>query len=210
MIIRLTGSLVLMLVTSAVLFSQPAPPAAHSLVDLQELIADLVVDMPYATPHNFTGETLYPANRAYLVAPAAHALASAAALLRAQGYRLKIWDAYRPLSVQRKLWQKNPDRNFVAHPETGSRHNRGASVDLTLLTIDGKEVTMPSCYDEFGEKARAINPDLPEPVKTHLQILQHAMQTSGFKLLSSEWWHFDFPGWQSFPLLDISLADLAK
>lgn len=210
MIIRLTGSLFFMLITSAVLFSQPAPPAAHSLVDLQELIADLVVDMPYATPHNFTGETLYSANRALLVEPAAHALASAAALLSAQGYRLKIWDAYRPLSVQRKLWQKKPDRNFVAHPETGSRHNRGASVDLTLLTIDGKEVAMPSCYDEFGEKARAVNPDLPEPVKTHLQILQHAMQTSGFELLSSEWWHFDFPGWKSFPLLDIPLTDLTK
>ncbi|PKL40305.1 MAG: hypothetical protein CVV41_19775 [Candidatus Riflebacteria bacterium HGW-Riflebacteria-1] len=210
MIVRLTGSLLFMLITSAVLFSQPAPPAANSLVDLQELIADLVVDMPYATPHNFTGETLYQANRAFLVEPAAHALATAAVLLRAQGYRLKIWDAYRPLSVQRKLWDKNPDRNFVAHPDTGSRHNRGASVDLTLLTIDGKEVAMPSSYDEFGEKARAVNPGLQEPVKTHLQILQNAMQTSGFKLLASEWWHFDFPGWKSFPLLDISLNDLAK
>jgi D-alanyl-D-alanine dipeptidase len=210
MIVRLTGSLLFMLITSAVLFSQSVSPAAHRLVDLQALIPDLVVDLPYATPQNFTGEILYPANRALLVEPAAQALASAAALLRAQGYRLKVWDAYRPLSVQRKLWEKKPDRNFVASPETGSRHNRGASVDLTLVTLDGKEVAMPSRYDEFGAQARAVNPDLPEEIKKNILTLQQAMQASGFKFLASEWWHFDHPSWQNSPLLDVPLTDLAE
>ncbi len=208
LILRLAGCLAMMLASSAVLLAQPAEPVRYNLVDLQTLISDLVVDMPYATPHNFTGETLYPANRAFLVEPAAQALASAAELLRAQGFRLKILDAYRPLSVQRKLWHKNPDRNFVAHPSTGSRHNRGASVDLTLITLDGAEVEMPSLYDEFGAKAGAFQNGLSPAVEANLKILQQAMQTAGFKLLASEWWHFDHPSYKDSPLLDVSLSDL--
>ena len=208
LIIRLAGCLALVLVSSAILLAQPAEPVRHNLVDLQTVIPDLVVEMPYATPHNFTGETLYPANRAFLVEPAAQALASAAELLRAQGYRLKILDAYRPLSVQRKLWEKNPDRNFVAHPSTGSRHNRGASVDLTLITLAGNEVEMPSLYDEFGAKAGAFQKGLSPAVEANLKILQKAMQAAGFKLLNSEWWHFDHPSFKDFPLLDIPLTGL--
>jgi len=197
-----------MALVSTILFAQSSEPVRHNLVDLQTVIPDLVVEMPYATPHNFTGETLYPANRAFLVEPAAAALASAASMLRAQGFRLKILDAYRPLSVQRKLWEKNPDRNFVAHPSTGSRHNRGASVDLTLITLDGTEVEMPSLYDEFGAKAGAFQKSLPPHIATNLKILQQAMQTSGFKLLNSEWWHFDHPCWKDSPLLDVPLTEL--
>ncbi|KAF1080676.1 MAG: D-alanyl-D-alanine dipeptidase [Candidatus Rifleibacterium amylolyticum] len=208
LILRFAGCLAMVLASSAILLAQLAELPRHNLVDLQALITDLVVDMPYATPYNFTGETLYPANRAFLVEPAAAALASAAELLRAQGYRLKILDAYRPLSVQRKLWEKNPDRNFVAHPDTGSRHNRGASVDLTLLTLDGAEVEMPSLYDEFGAKAGAFQKGLPPAVEANLKILQQAMQAAGFKLLASEWWHFDHPSFKDFPLLDIPLTGL--
>ncbi|PKL48772.1 MAG: hypothetical protein CVV42_08180 [Candidatus Riflebacteria bacterium HGW-Riflebacteria-2] len=206
LILRL--ALCLVLVASALSLAQPSEPPRHNFVDLQTLIPDLLVEMPYATPHNFTGETLYPANRAFLVEPAAQALASAAELLRAQGYRLKILDAYRPLSVQCKLWEKNPDRNFVAHPSTGSRHNRGASVDLTLITLDGAEVDMPSLYDEFGAKAGAFQKGLSPAVAVNLQVLQKAMQDSGFKLLASEWWHFDHPCWKDSPLLDIPLTEL--
>lgn len=208
LILRFAGCLAMVLASSAILLAQPTEPVRHNLVDLQTLIPDLVVDMPYATPHNFTGETLYPANRAFLVEPAAAALASAAELLRAQGYRLKILDAYRPLSVQLKLWEKNPDRNFVAHPSTGSRHNRGASVDLTLITMAGDEIDMPSQYDEFGAKAGAFQKGLPPAVEANLKILQQAMQAAGFKLLASEWWHFDHPSFKDFPLLDIPLTGL--
>jgi len=204
----LTGNLLLMILATTILFSQSAEPVRHNLVDLQAVISDLVVEMPYATPHNFTGETLYPANCAFLVEPAAAALASAASLLREKGYRLKILDAYRPLSVQRKLWEKNPDRNFVAHPSTGSRHNRGASVDLTLITLDGAEVEMPSLYDEFGAKAGAFQKGLSPAVEANLKTLQQAMLASGFKLLNSEWWHFDHPCWQECPLLDVPLTEL--
>lgn len=208
LILRMAGCLFIVLASSAILLAQLAELPRHKLVDLQTLIPDLVVDMPYATPHNFTGETLYPANRAFLVEPAATALASAAELLRAHGYRLKILDAYRPLSVQHKLWEKNPDRNFVAHPSTGSRHNRGASVDLTLVTMAGDEIEMPSQYDEFGAKAGAYQQGLPPHVSENLTILQKAMQAAGFKLLASEWWHFDHPSYKDFPLLDVALTEL--
>lgn len=208
LITRIAGCLAMVLVSSTILLAQPSESLRHNLVDLQGLIPDLVVDMPYATSQNFTGETLYPANRAFLVVPAAAALASAAELLRAQGYRLKILDAYRPLSVQRKLWEKNPDRNFVAHPSTGSRHNRGASVDLTLVTMAGAEIEMPSQYDEFGAKAGAFQKGLSPQVAENLEILQKAMQAVGFKLLASEWWHFDHPSFKDFPLLDIPLTGL--
>jgi D-alanyl-D-alanine dipeptidase len=198
----------MVLASSAILLAQLAELPRHNFVDLQTLIPDLVIEMPYATPHNFTGETLYPANRAFLVEPAAQALATAAELLRAQGFRLKILDAYRPLSVQRKLWEKKPDRKFVAHPDTGSRHNRGASVDLTLITLDGNKVEMPSLYDEFGAKAGAFQKNLLPQVAENLKILQKAMQTAGFKLLASEWWHFDHPSYNDFPLLDVALTEL--
>lgn len=180
----------------------------NNLVKIKRLVPDAVIDMPYATKDNFVGKVLYSNNEAYLVEPAALALASAAAELRAKGYRLKILDAYRPLSVQAILWKIKPDPKFVARPTTGSRHNRGASVDVTIVRENLDEVEMPSNYDEFGPKARAFNDCLPANIQKNLKLLQDAMTNNGFTTINSEWWHFDHKSYKDFPLLDVPLEEL--
>lgn len=172
---------------------------------------DVLVDMPYATADNFVGQKLYSANAAFLAEPVAYALASAAQVVLKQGFRLKILDAYRPLAVQSVLWAIKPDRNFVAPPETGSRHNRGASVDVTLVNAsDLKEVEMPSKYDEFGPKASSIQEDLAAPIKKNLSLLQEAMRSHGFTTLRSEWWHFDHNSWKQYPLQNKPFSELLE
>lgn len=186
-------------------FAQPR------LINVMSVSENLLVEMPYATADNFVGQKLYSANEAYLAEPVAHALASAALMVMKHGYRLKILDAYRPLAVQSVLWAIKPDRNFVAPPEVGSRHNRGASVDVTLVSAsDLKEVEMPSKYDEFGPKASSIQKDLAEPVKKNLSLLQEAMQSHGFTTLRSEWWHFDHNSWKKYPLQNKQFSELAE
>jgi len=179
------------------------------LINIRSLDPEIVVDMPYAGENNFTGRKLYQANEAFLIEPAARALASAAADLAKLGYRLKVLDAYRPLSVQSILWSIKPDANFVASPKVGSKHNRGASVDVTLLTSDLKPVEMPSLYDEFGPKARAVGQKLPDGIRKNLETLQKVMTGNGFKILASEWWHFDYKDGRLFPLLDIPFSELS-
>ncbi|MFZ5951495.1 MAG: M15 family metallopeptidase [Candidatus Rifleibacteriota bacterium] len=178
------------------------------LVNLRQLIPDALIELPYATADNFVGQVLYSANEAYLVEPAAKALASVAADLREQGFRVKILDAYRPLAVQSILWKIKPDPSFVAPPTSGSRHNRGASVDITLVDADLKEIEMPSKYDEFGPKARSYGQKLPASIQKNLETLQNAMKKYGFTTINSEWWHFDFQDWKKFRLLNVSFENL--
>jgi len=190
-----------------------ALPAATStttgLVDLERLIPDLDLDLRYATTDNFTNHAVYPVERAFLVEPAARALAAVQADLRKDGYGLRVFDAYRPLAVQRKFWSLLPDPNYVADPKTGSRHNRGASVDVTLIDAHGNECEMPTAFDDFSEKAGAFQPVAGVPARMNRQRLQRAMTRHGFKILKSEWWHFDFGEWKQHPLLDLDLDELA-
>ncbi len=190
------------------------PPVATApvvpMIDLTTLRPAPILRLLYATADNFVGEPLYPDAVAYLAEPAARALARANADLASQGFALVIWDAYRPLSVQRRLWEKRPDPELVADPKTGSRHNRGCAVDLTLARLDGSEVAMPTAYDEVSSFTPARAPGLTPEVFANRTRLQKAMLRQGFKLLNSEWWHFDFPGWDRMPLLDLSFAALAS
>ena len=129
--------------------------------------------------------------------------------LEAMGYGIKVLDAYRPLSVQWKMWKLVSNPDFVADPRIGSRHNRGAAVDITLIFLkDGTEVEMPTPFDDFSEKASPFYEDLPESVKKHRQILSDAMFAEGFiQVVSTEWWHFDDPNWEQFPIEDLPLSE---
>ncbi len=179
------------------------------LVCIKHFIPDCIVDLPYSTTNNFTGKILYSSNEAFLVEPAALSLASASKQILKHGYKLKILDAYRPLSVQSILWSCKPDSKFVAQPSIGSNHNRGASVDVTMVSVeDQKEAEMPSRYDEFGPQASAIGKNLPDHIKVNLAILQNAMLNNGFTLLKSEWWHFDHKSYFEHPILDIPFSEL--
>lgn len=176
------------------------------LLNIKDVAPAVIVDMRYATADNFTGRVLYPAAECLLCEPAARRLAAVQKNLAARGLGLKVWDCYRPLSVQKKLWDVVPDPRYVADPRTGSRHNRGASVDLTLVDSAGHELLMPTPFDEFSEKAHRSYMNLsPEAIKNR-RILQDAMESEGFIGLPTEWWHFDDPSWSHFALRDEPLT----
>jgi D-alanyl-D-alanine dipeptidase len=183
-----------------------APPAPAPLVDAAALLPDALLDVRYATADNLTGRPLYPAARCLLLPGPAGRLVRAATRLRAQGYRLVIHDCYRPLSVQRALWAAMPRVGFVADPATGSHHNRGAAVDLSLSDAAGRPVEMPTAYDAFGPRARAgASTGIGPAALRNRRTLRAAMEAEGFRVNPAEWWHFDAPEAAGAPLLDVPL-----
>ena len=180
----------------------------REMVDLSTL--GIAQDLRYATTNNFMHQKLYPVAKAYLRAPAAQALADVDRELAREGLGVKVVDAYRPYSVTVKMWEpiKNPD--YVADPKKGSRHNRGAAVDLTLIDRKtGNELQMPTAFDDFTPRARQDYNDLPAAAIANRAKLRDAMTRHGFEPLPSEWWHYDFKGWEKFELLDVPLDSLA-
>lgn len=183
----------------------------HDKVDLVEIVkldSTIRIDIRYATPNNFLGVAVYPVGKCYLRREVAERLVRAHRALRDRGLGLKIWDGYRPRSVQYKMWEKVPNPDYVADPKKGSRHNRGAAVDLTLVDHDGNELEMPTPYDDFSEKAHRSYEKISAAAKKHRQILEEALKKEGFIPMPTEWWHFDAAGWESYPLLDVPLEKL--
>lgn len=178
------------------------------LVEVRKLDPTIRVELVYATPNNFLGRAVYSDSRCFLRRSVAERLVRAQKRLLAQGYTLKIWDGYRPLSVQKEMWKILPDANFVADPSKGSRHNRGAAVDLTMVDAMGKEVEMPTPFDDFTIKAASHYSNVSELAKKHRQILQEAMQAEGFLIYDVEWWHFNDPQAEKFEILDIDSKKL--
>lgn len=186
-----------------ILSAQDNPP----LLNVKKLAPGIVVEMRYATVNNFTRKKLYPvADECLLCEPAAGRLARVQKTLEKKGLGLKVWDCYRPVSVQKKLWDIVSDPRYVADPKTGSRHNRGASVDLTLVDAKGRELPMPTAFDEFSEKAHRDYSDLPADVIKNRATLEQAMTSEGFIPLPTEWWHFDSPEWAQYALRDEPLG----
>lgn len=189
---------------AALLAAAPAPP----LVDVARALPDAVIDLRYATPANLLGRAVYPAAARCLLLPAvADRLARAAARLRADGFRLRVWDCYRPISVQRELWRHTPRRGLVADPAKGSHHNRGAAVDVALVAANGAEVPLPTGFDDFGPRARAAAAaGIAPAARRNRDLLRAAMVAEGFRPNRMEWWHFDAPEARGAPTLDAPLA----
>jgi D-alanyl-D-alanine dipeptidase len=178
------------------------PSPDEPLVDLAQVDPRIILDLRYATPNNFLGRRLYPVARCLLRESVAHRLRRVQNDLEARGLGLKVLDGYRPLFVQKKMWQVMPDPRYVADPARGSRHNRGAAVDVTLVDSEGNELPMPSDFDEFSERAHRDYVGGTEEQRRNRRLLQDAMERQGFSGLDSEWWHFDAPGWESYPVVD--------
>ena len=188
--------------------ASPARAAAPGLVDVARAVPDAVLDLRYATPDNFVGERLYPPGaRCLLLPPVAERLARAAARLRAEGFRLRLYDCYRPLSVQRALWKRFPRPGFVADPRRGSNHNRAAAVDVGLSTREGDEAELPTPFDAFVPAARAdATAGISPAARRHRDLLRAAMEAEGFRVNRKEWWHFDAPEARGARVLDAPLA----
>lgn len=165
------------------------------LIDLREMDPTLRVDLRYANSHNFLGEMIYPEAVPLLRREAARALVEANQFLHRWGLGLLVWDAYRPLAVQRLMWAKVPDRRYVADPaHGGSAHNRGTAVDVTLVTIDGTPLAMPTDFDDFTPAAaHTARDELTNEQLFNRAILRLAMELHGFRALRTEWWHYTYP-----------------
>jgi len=181
---------------------------ADPLVDLRAVLPDAVLEIRYARADNFLGRALYSRPAAFLRRSSSEKLAKAAASLREQGLRLAVFDAYRPLSVQRAMWKAKPDPRFVADPARGSAHNRGGAVDVGLVDASGRFLPMPSAFDEFGPRAAHDAPGATPEERANARVLKAAMEAAGFSSLPEEWWHYRDPASKEWPLLDVPLEEL--
>jgi zinc D-Ala-D-Ala dipeptidase len=197
---------VLLFVVFLISCSQKEEP----LVLVSALDSSIIIDMPYASKDNFVGQVLYDTTLCFLRKSVAERVVRVQQKLKNQNLGLKIWDGYRPQSVQYKMWEIVQDPQFVADPKKGSRHNRGAAVDVTLVDATGKELAMPTYFDDFTDKAHRNYSELSSVVIQNRKILTEVMKEEGFIPLASEWWHFDALNWESYSLLNISLKELGK
>lgn len=187
------------LIFSSVAFGRPVDDS--EFVDIKRISKTIVIDLRYAGENNVAHRPLYPSGMPALVrASVARRLAVAQEYLREKGYGLKIWDAYRPQSVQEKLWRTTHNRSFVADPNEGrgSMHIRGAAVDATLVDSSGRDVPMPTDFDSFTSGALIEYAGRDATVHGNLKLLQKAMAHGGFYGSRTEWWHFCAPDWKRF------------
>ncbi|MBM3163098.1 MAG: M15 family metallopeptidase [Chlorobi bacterium] len=175
------------------------------LADIADYDSSIILDIRYATTNNFTGRKVYPAPRCLLRRDVAMKLLKVQENLRRMGYLLIVFDCYRPVSVQKAFWAILPDERYVADPAKGSRHNRGAAVDVSLADSSGRPLEMPTGYDDFSEKAsRSWKGASPEAQRNSM-LLETVMRAGGFEPFPPEWWHFDASGWELYPVSDFPL-----
>src|SRR5690606_9912232 len=173
------------------------------LVDVTSLDSTLVLDIRYETTNNFTEQQMYECGKCYLREPVAEMLVGIHKEVKEMGYRIKLFDCYRPRPIQYKLWEVVPDARYVARPWDGSVHNRGGAVDLTLIDSLGQELDMGTAYDFFGERAHQDFTDLPSEVLRNRSILRDVMEKHSFSPIRTEWWHFDYNKNKLYPLSDL-------
>jgi D-alanyl-D-alanine dipeptidase len=189
------------------------PLKASDLVELRSLDPGIKYDIRYATPNNFMGTPFYSSAHAFLQRPAAEAVARASAELRKLGYGLLIHDAYRPWYVTKMFWDGTPPdkHTFVADPSQGSRHNRGAAVDLTLYDLNtGAPIRMTGGYDEMTDRSYPLYPGGTSLQRWHRDVLRHAMEAQGFRVFDAEWWHFDYSDWRNYPIGNKTFEELVR
>ena len=161
-------------------------------VRLKDLSSDFVYELKYATPDNFLKQAVYDCGECYLRKSTAEALVKANEAFKQLGYRIKLFDCYRPLSVQKKMWKILPGTHYVANPAKGSKHNRGAAVDLTLVDAQGKELNMGTPFDFFGKEAHHTYTQHSKEVLENRKLLKETLDKYNFKSIYSEWWHYEY------------------
>jgi zinc D-Ala-D-Ala dipeptidase len=178
-----------------------------SLLPIREADYEVEIALAYATEKNFTGRPIYRHARCYLHPAAAAALKIAARLAAAQGYRLKILDAFRPSEAQWAMWNHTPDTDFLADPRRGSPHSRGVAVDLTLVDGRGGELDMGTGFDAFTPLSHHGSVEIPAPAQANRSLLLGIMTAAGWDFYRKEWWHYQLFDSRRFPLYsDSALA----
>ncbi len=182
------------------------------LVDLEKFIPGIVLDVRYATTHNFTGAKVYNLAKAYARKPVAEALKQAQADFKKLGYGIKVYDAYRPYSATVKFYElMKGDTTYVANPYKGSRHNRGCAIDMTLVDLKtGKELQMPTEWDAMQKESWPSTAVADPTIRKNRETIISVMEKNGFKVYVTEWWHYDFVGWEKFEVMGIDFEELVE
>lgn len=181
----------------------------NELVEIKKAIPNIALDIRYATKNNFMQQVMYKQARAFARKPVVMALKKIQKELNKKGYGLKIFDGYRPYAITVEFYKKASDKNFVANPAKGSKHNRGCAVDLTLINLrTGKELVMPTPYDSFSAAAAAKYENVSAEAKKNRDFLIAIMAKYRMNVLENEWWHYDFSDWKSYDLMDIPFERL--
>lgn len=162
-----------------------------TFVNLKNYSSDFVYDMKYATDDNFLKAKVYDCAECYLRLKTVKALVVANQEFIKKGYRIKLFDCYRPLDIQKKMWAIVPNPEYVADPAKGSIHNRGGAVDITLVNKRGRELDMGTKFDFFGIEASHAYDNLSQKVKDNRMLLKSIMVENGFNSFDSEWWHYN-------------------
>ena len=183
--------------------------ANNELIEIKKAIPNIKLDIRYATKNNFMQQAMYKQARAFARKPVVESLKKIQAELNKKGYGLKIFDGYRPYEITVAFYKKASDKNFVANPAKGSKHNRGCAVDLTIINLKtGKELAMATPYDSFSAAAAANYKQVTPEVKKNRDFLIATMKKYKMNVLENEWWHYDFSGWQKYDLMDIPFEKL--
>ena len=187
--------------------------ANNEMLELKKLIPSIILDLRYATTNNFMQYKLYDkANATYMRKQPAHALIQVQKILNEKGLGIKIFDAYRPYSITKKMWELIHDTRYVANPAQGSGHNRGVSIDLTIINLStGKELNMGTGFDNFTDSAHhSFTPNFSAEIIANRTLLLTTMLNSGFKKLETEWWHYSWISNKQYDVLDFSFKQMKK
>jgi D-alanyl-D-alanine dipeptidase len=185
-------------------------PIRHGLVPLEDVRPAALPEVRYATRRNFTGTQLYSSARLWLHRDTARALSRVQRDLAQHRLGLKVFDAYRPFAVQQRMWDLIRDERYVSNPaKNRGRHTRGTAVDVTLVDSRGKQLDMPTDFDDFTDKAHSDYAGATARQTTNRALLARVMSRHGFVPYPFEWWHFDLRGWKKYPVLGISPRELA-
>ena len=163
-----------------------------SFVNIKDYSSDFILDMKYATTDNFLNQKVYDCSDCYLLKNTVLALIEANKEFIEKGYRIKLFDCYRPLDIQKKMWEILPNTNYVANPKRGSKHNRGTAVDITLVDDNGDELNMGTKFDFFGKEAHHSYLNHTEEVLQNRKLLKETLSKHNFRSIYTEWWHYEF------------------
>ncbi|NQV54956.1 MAG: D-alanyl-D-alanine dipeptidase [Rhodospirillales bacterium] len=173
-----------------------------SLISITPDSHDVELEIVYATSSNFTGAPVYGRAACYLHEEAEALLRRAVAIAQHMGFRLKIFDAFRPVEAQWALWEHTPDPEFLADPRRGSPHSRGAAVDLTLIDDHGQELEMGTAFDEFSPLSHHGNLDINGQAQRNRALLIGLMSAAGWDFYRNEWWHYQLFDAKRLPVLN--------
>ncbi len=182
-----------------------------ALIEIRSRIPNIVLDIRYATENNFLKKTFYKEAKAFARLPVVKALAQAQTELNAQGIGIKIYDGYRPYAITVQFYEAKPDSMYVASPWSGSKHNRGCALDMTLVDLKtGNELAMPTPYDTDTKESWADAPVKDKKILKNRELMKAVMKKYGFTIDPSEWWHYNYDGWKTYELMDMSFDLLSK